>query len=434
MRRPFAGTMATKRLTAAFVALMIAGSLAAIVVPAGAGWDFANFYDAGRRVAAGESHNLYESRTLIAGQPPQGTTGFFGAPLSAWLYVPLGQLAVPAALIAFKIENVLALAALFIVLFQFYRRLGSAATGDPWAFAALFTGLCLAFQPFWTVFRVGGQTTPTAALLVGVALVCHVREKLWWSAACLIAAALIKPAFILLLAFLALVSGVAYLWRVAVAGAAAALASVAVAGWPLHTKFIEFMRQGTQWIYPWEFNSSLYVWIESIRAWRWPAAEAGVNPPAFEAVTLVVQVGLGLALLALVFHARRLLASAPARRHFDFLLSIVFFLFWSRTIWEHYLMLLFIPVMFGVISRHSLPASAVRLGVGLLVLCVLQNLIFINWLASLVDDSSLPALVLLSLFKSGPLLLTAVLLAWHWRSIVRAHNEAGFPAKAATLR
>ena len=426
--------MPTKRLTAIFLALMLAGSIVAIVVPAGARWDFANFYDAGRRVAAGESQNLYESRTLIGGQPPQGTTGFFGAPISAWLYVPLGQLPVPAALVAFKIQNVLALGGLFAVLFLFYRRFAPAGAQDPWAFAALFAGLCLAFQPFWTIFRVGGQTTPTAALLVAIALVCHVRERLWWAAACLIGAAIIKPAFGLVLVFLTVISGVAFLWRVAVAGTAAGLVSIAIAGWPLHQSFLDFMRQGTQWIYPWTYNSSVYVWIESVRSWLWPAAEAGVNPPVFEAATVVLQFVLGAALFALALASRRAPMTLGARRHFEFLLAIFFFLFWSRTIWEHYLMLLFVPLLFIVSNRHRLPAIVVSYATVILVLCAFQNLILINWIESVVDDSSLGALLALSLFKSGPLLLMAVILGLHWRALLRAHAHAPFPATTAAAR
>src|SRR5688572_27622302 len=69
--------------------LMAIGCAVGIIVPAGIGWDFANFYDAGRRVASGQAADLYNPDNLIAGQPPQGSTGFFGAPLSALFYVPL---------------------------------------------------------------------------------------------------------------------------------------------------------------------------------------------------------------------------------------------------------------------------------------------------------------------------------------------------------
>ena len=39
-----------RRLTAAAVLLIAIGNVVGIVVPAGVGWDFANFYDTGRRV------------------------------------------------------------------------------------------------------------------------------------------------------------------------------------------------------------------------------------------------------------------------------------------------------------------------------------------------------------------------------------------------
>jgi hypothetical protein len=55
-------------LTALFLLLLALGCVIAILTPAGIGWDFANFYDTGRRVAAGEIHNIYGStpkRVLI---------------------------------------------------------------------------------------------------------------------------------------------------------------------------------------------------------------------------------------------------------------------------------------------------------------------------------------------------------------------------------
>jgi hypothetical protein len=195
------------------LALMAAGSVAAIVVPAGAGWDFANFYDAGRRVAAGEMHRIYEPVGDIAGAPSQGVMRFWGTPISALLYVPLAWFAPGTALVLFKIENVLALAATFAVLFVFHRRFVPASAPDQLRFAAVFALLCLIFQPFWTVFRVGGQTTATVVLLLALALVCHVRTRDWASAALVVLAVLIKPAFAPAVACLALLSGRSWFFK-----------------------------------------------------------------------------------------------------------------------------------------------------------------------------------------------------------------------------
>src|SRR5687767_13195777 len=97
-----------KHWTWLFMGLIGAGCLVGIAVPAGLGWDFANFYDAGRRIAAGQVVDLYSPASPIAGQPPQGSTGFFGAPLSAVLYLPLAPFPARTALVLFKIQNALA--------------------------------------------------------------------------------------------------------------------------------------------------------------------------------------------------------------------------------------------------------------------------------------------------------------------------------------
>src|SRR2546425_142205 len=78
-----------RTLTAIVLAMLAIGCLVGILVPAGPGWDFANFYDTGARVAAGQIGDLYDPFTEIAGKPPQGTMGFWGTPISAWLYWPL---------------------------------------------------------------------------------------------------------------------------------------------------------------------------------------------------------------------------------------------------------------------------------------------------------------------------------------------------------
>ncbi|MGH9854754.1 MAG: hypothetical protein ACREBD_33400, partial [Blastocatellia bacterium] len=78
-----------QRLTFVCLLLLLVGTVVGIMVPAGPGWDFANFYDTGRRVAAGQIGDLYNPDSLINGEKPQGGLGFYGAPISALLYAPL---------------------------------------------------------------------------------------------------------------------------------------------------------------------------------------------------------------------------------------------------------------------------------------------------------------------------------------------------------
>src|SRR5262245_13972372 len=148
-----------RRWTSGFIVAIVIGCLIGIIVPAGLGWDFANFYDAGRRIAAGQAADLYSPQSAIEGQPAQGSTGFFGTPISAFFYVPLAFFPAKIALILFKIENALAFAAIFVLLLKFYRRFVTGTPLEQARFTAIFAFLFLIFQPFWTIFRVGGQTT-----------------------------------------------------------------------------------------------------------------------------------------------------------------------------------------------------------------------------------------------------------------------------------
>ena len=126
-------------ITAACLTGMLLGSGIGTWVPAGSGWDFANFYDAGRRFAAGEIENLYAPESPIRGEPPQGHMAYWSPPLSAAFLVPLSGLSGETALILFKLQNTLALFATFALLYFFNRRF---VRDDPvarWEFAALFS-------------------------------------------------------------------------------------------------------------------------------------------------------------------------------------------------------------------------------------------------------------------------------------------------------
>src|SRR5688572_7907331 len=107
-----------RRFAIAFAAIISVAAAIGILVPAGSGWDFANFYDTGRRIVGWQVADLYDPSSLITGATPQGAMSFWGAPLSALLYAPLGWLAPGAALIAFKVVGT---AALFVALWILYR-------------------------------------------------------------------------------------------------------------------------------------------------------------------------------------------------------------------------------------------------------------------------------------------------------------------------
>jgi hypothetical protein len=410
-------TMLNRRLTLLFVALIGAGCLAGIVVPAGIGWDFANFYDAGRRMATGAVSDLYQSARPIAGAPPQGSTGFFGTPISAALYVPLATLSPGAALVWFKIVNVAAFFAAFWMLFRFYRAFQPASPEAMWRFAAMFSGFCLVFQPFWTVFRVGGQTTPFVFFLLSAGLLAHTRGQFTMSAICVVASTLIKPALAPMLLFLMCVSGWPFFGAAVLALVVAGAASLVWLGWPVHAQFLTLMRESGQTTWAWYYNSSIYIVVSRLQS---SGLIYGIQATVAGAVAWTTWRG-----------HRRGWAAAP-RRHFDFLMGVLLFLLGTRTLWEHYLSLLFLPLIYVVATREQFSRGALMLVIAIAGLSVFQNLIFTTWLRGAFSFSSLPALVAVTIFKSSPLLLTLLFFVRHageWLRSFAAWPPAVVPAE-----
>jgi hypothetical protein len=422
-----------RRWSAICLVLMAIGCAVGVIVPAGIGWDFANFYDAGRRVAAGQVADLYNPRSPIAGQPPQGSTGFFGAPLSALFYVPLAGFDAGTALVLFKVQNVAAFAVTFVVLFRFCRRFVSGGSLEQSRFAAQFAFFCLIFQPFWTVFRVGGQTTPTVLMLLAIGLVLHTRGRFWGSSATIVLAALIKPALAPALLLLAAISGLAFAWRLGTTLAASGLLSLALVGWPAHAAFLDLMQRSAGRTYAWYFNSSVYILLDSLRQYAGADTPAGLQGSlsiAIWALRGAVAVGT----LWLVYRSWREPWPASARRHFNFTLTILFFLLWSPIVWEHYLALLFLPLMYVVAAQTHFSREALGIVAAILFTSIAQNLILINWIREHVAFDSVLALAAAAIVKSAPLLLTVVLVARHWRQWFGSYTAAAWRSTAQPPR
>lgn len=404
---------------AAAIALSMAiviAAIAGIAVPAGLGWDFANFYDTGRRVLAGQLVDIYDPTTLIGGGATQADMAFWGTPLSAFLYVPLAWLGPKAALVAFKLAGTLAFLATLVILFREYRVFEDA--DRQWRYAARLALIVLLFQPFWSVYRVGGQTTAFVLLLVTIAMIGHLRGGTWLTAGCLVAAVAIKPAFAFLPASLGILAGWPLLRALAVCGTAAAAASVAVAGWPLHTVFLTVMREGLQASYSWEYNSALYVAADALTS----------NTPQAVDQSLLNQLVTGSRLLVLGLFAwlawrlRSAELASRARRHLEFLLATALCLAISRTVWEHYLALLFPLIAYVTASARHLSRGAITLAAGIVVLAVFQNVTFTVFLRSLLGEIPPAGLVLLSLVKSAPLALSVLFLWRYQRELVESHR------------
>ena len=407
----------------AYAAIALAVSIAAAQIGVGIGkgeglsWDFANYYDAGRKVAAGELAALYDPDAIIAGQAPQGRMAYLAPPLSAILFVPLAWFPPQEALVVFKVENAVASVLALALLFWCYRRMGAASFGSSRAFAAVFCLAAAAYQPFWEVYHVGGQATPTSFLALVVGLCCYVRGRDLIAAVFLVIAVTIKPGFVVALVMLAVLTGPRFMAYTTAAGLALAAVSILWAGWPLHAAFLERLADRGPKVWP--FNSSLTVAFDNLRAMP--------DPPIAPATASRLALGIRIAATALLVAAlavqRSNIPSRIARRHFDIVIAIASGLLFMPVVWEHYLALLFIPLTYCLVACPRLPRPAQSLLAVVLILSMTQTVQFTGWLGSVVYLNTVPELVVIGLFKSLPLALTASLLIAYRRELAVALPE-----------
>jgi hypothetical protein len=398
------------------VLLIAIGCIVGIAVPAGLGWDFANFYDAGRVVAAGDFDSLLKSsKGTIAGAPPQGVPDFWGTPLSAWLYFPLSGFPPETALVLFKIQNVLAYAAALLVLFYHLRGLLEPDALVRWRFAALFTGMALLYQPFWTVFRVGGQTTATVLLLLCVALLMHSRLRYCWSALLFVLAIMIKPALVTALLFLMLVSAGRFALFTLLHLALMGVLSIVVMGWDIQMEFIAKMLHGSGVISRWTYNSSLYALAGELQGRLMQTGDA-----VYQQTPLVLSIKLAViaSFAWFVITTRNRFASRMAREYCYFMLAILFFLLISQTVWEHYLSFLFLPLAL-LLAFHDRFGPGLRwMPVVLVASLPLQNLIVIRLLQDMPAFDTLTVLLPVLVLKTAPLWLGWILLLGYRKQLV----------------
>lgn len=409
-------------ITIVFLVFIGLAALIGILIPAGLGWDFANFYDTGRRAAVWQIADLYEPESLIAGEKPQGTLSFWGAPISALFYAPLSLFSAETALLVFKFQNA---AAIFAGLWLLYRNYSSFSAGSDstgiWRFAALFLGTVLIYQPFWTIYRIGGQTTPTVFLLLAVALFWHSKERFLWSALCFGFAVLIKPAFVFMLLPLCMVSGWKFFREIVAVFITFALASVLILGWDVHAKFLAMMLQGMTKAYPWLYNSSLFVAGENLKLLA--------DPPIGEQIIGLSAIALKI-LLVFVFGSLFWLSRdenwpSVARRQFNVLMSVTFCLMISQTVWEHYLEIMFLPLTYLTAINQTLSSGARLLLASIFAVSIGQNTILVSFVNAHLSLDTIPELILVGLLKSSPLwLMLAFLLKYRqefFRSFLDPH-------------
>ena len=397
------------------IALLLITFAVATSIDLGLQMDFANYYDAGSKIRYGEIGNLFDRFAWIHGHPPQGNYSFVAIPISAYLYVPMAMLSPRAAMLAFKFQNTLAYLAGFLLLFAHCHQFAGSAPAEQRRFATLFVLLALLYQPFWFGYRLGGQTTPTAFLCFVLALLCYHKEKYFLAALPLVFIIVIKPGFAIVVALLALLSGLRFLLYIATLSLAAGGLSLAVLGLAPHLEFLKYSKlHSTTPILFWG-NSSFTLILENLRYWSFTHDRPGLVP-VLDWARIAIALALAASFFWLVFQSRSAIPDKRGRLHFQYLAALCFGLMLLPVAWDHYLAIIFIPLAYIVACRREFSAGAMALVAAMVTLPVARNLVYVFWTQYHFDADSWPVLVFMGLSKSVPLLLMAVFIQRHYRS------------------
>jgi Glycosyltransferase family 87 len=311
------------------------------------------------------------------------------------------------------------------LLYFFNRRFVDDTSLRTGRFAAAFAFLSLIYQPIWTAFRTGGQTTPMVFFLLVLSLLATVSSRPFLSALAFGSAVMIKPALITAIAFFAIVAGMKYLKYVFYIFLGTGLLSIAVAGWQVHERFLMLMLTGVSRSVPWFYNSGLYVTFENLKLFAPPGSWPKTYESVLNALKIVIKLSVFATIVFIVCKGRRREWTGAARNHFNFLMAICFFSLLGHIVYEAYLSFLFIVLAYLVASIRRFAPSA-RLLVGtIFCLSFWQNVMWMDFLRYFFDLDSVPELIAIGLFKSGPLILLLVLLARHHEDLFESyHAEA----------
>jgi hypothetical protein len=380
-------------------------------------WDFANFHDAGHKAAAGEAASLYDPTATIQGERALGQMSFLGTPLSAVLYAPLSWFAPQTALVLFKLQHTIATAAAILLLFRLHRRAAQLAFGSHREFVAVIALAAAAYQPFWEVYHVGGQSTGAVLLALVLGTLCYTRGHLFPAALAFTLAVAVKPGLVVTLVVLCLFSGIRFTAYAAIISALLALGSVWWAGWSVHVVFLERLLATNP--ESWRFNSSLTVALDNLQTMAAPP----LAPAVASAASTVIRLGAAGVVIACAIPDRSKTAPAPGQRHLNIIVAITSGLLVLPVVWEHYLALLFIPLSYYLAVCPRLPGRVRSLVTVIFVAALVQNVAVIARIRSAIYLNTWPELVAAGLLKSAVLALTAILLVAYLRELMRASAD-----------
>lgn len=392
----------------AFMILILVILAHGIFAPRGLYLDFANFFDAGQKVAAGELVNLYDEFAQIGGNAPYGNMRFFGTPISAYAYAPLAAFPPNLAAIIFKVfSTICILSGLFI----FYRRLTVNVTEEERSsFFWLFCAAAFLFHPFWTVMQVGGQSSAAAFLGLVVGLHAYEKGNDWTAALALSIVIGLKPLFVAVAILLFLLSTGRFRIAIVVCGIIGLVLSLAAMGWPLHEQFLHTaLSEGGQ--APERTNSHILAWLG-------PLLYSDENANTFSTVRMAASAALVFLLMAITIVARNMRQNDAAARYFTFLMCTLAALAISPTVWGHYLMFLFVPIALVISAWARLPKGVVLLVALAILVAPFQNLLVFNQFWKLPIASEGWFALSMAAIRSLPMLFTTLAILIYARSIL----------------
>lgn len=404
------------------IAIILAATVHGILVHRGLGLDFANFYDAGRKARAGEFGGLYDPFATIAGEPPFSNMTFFSLPLTSYFYWPLAWMGPAKAATVFKIFSAVSVFAGLGLLYRHYQPFVRQDDRERALYFALFWIAAMFFQPFWSVFQIGGQTTPFLFLLFVLGLLSFEREQYVTTAMLMALAVCIKPAFGPGAALLFLFAPARFRVTALISAAVVLALSVLILGWSPHQAFLELMREESSKVPQPIYNSNMFAWVEPLLLPSDFYTSEKPMPLSLRLLTITLRLAV-IALLALgAFRLRRAAGDTRAARNHIFVVCMLASLVYSPVVWTHYLMMLFIPVVHFIAFRHLFPPIAWGVIATALFFAPIQNLLVLRQILKLpvVDATWFPLTVAGARSLTMLLLIAGIILFRHaWMASYR---------------
>jgi len=358
-------------LTAILALVLLSLTAVAILSPAGMDWDFgANYYRVGVALFHGKVNELYSVDIRV---------GYKGAPITAYLFAPLGAWQPRSALLVFKLICAACCALGFWVLYPLFKQ--TSKSRIPRAQLPFYLAAILSCGALWFLFKAGGQSTAHCFLLIAIAYAGYVRRNLWIAAAALSIAILVKPFLAPILFVFLFARDWQFLFRLAAFMSGEIALSVMLFGFKMHQEWIRQVgRVVGLTIQVWWNNSALWNVMDCL----WFATSGPgirsfykLSDPMLTNEWMMVMHALRIVIFAafgvLTWRLTRLHGGIEARRAIIFDAAILFCMIESPVVWPHYLLLLF----------PSLILAAARFGEGQRTVAVLGILAIVSTLSTL---------------------------------------------------